>query len=178
MMSKSIKVKIDWDHPALARALCRKIGALLVPRYVVRIDSGSTHGWQVRFFDTKGKAKSWLFSDGEGLPNASLKQAISQLISVWENKPAAKTPTKELSSKSRETRTGQRGIRFDFPKRRLEATSHYGKAPKRIPLKGEYNSAGAARESSEYKEALSTLKAWRSERMATGKIFSANGLSP
>ncbi|MGH6647629.1 hypothetical protein [Aquabacterium sp.] len=45
-----------------------------VPQGIQRIDSSSTHGWQVRYQGTK------LFSDGEGDPQQSLAKAVKELL--------------------------------------------------------------------------------------------------
>jgi hypothetical protein len=54
-----------------------------VPQGIQRIDSSSTHGWQVRYQGTK------LFSDGEAAdPRRSLINAISELLARTSSSPA------------------------------------------------------------------------------------------
>ncbi|MBI5924244.1 MAG: hypothetical protein HY836_01475 [Aquabacterium sp.] len=57
-----------------------------VPQGIQRIDSTSTHGWQVRYQGTK------LFSDGEAAdPRRSLANALSELVARMNVAPASTT---------------------------------------------------------------------------------------
>ena len=57
-----------------------------VPQGIQRIDSSSTHGWQVRYQGTK------LFSDGEAAdPMKSLANAISELLARMHSDPLPTT---------------------------------------------------------------------------------------
>lgn len=66
-----------------------------VPQGIQRIDSPSTHGWQVRYQGTK------LFSDGESHdPRLSLINAVSELLARMSTHPAYPT-LKQTSSKGK-----------------------------------------------------------------------------
>lgn len=66
-----------------------------VPQGIQRIDSSSTHGWQVRYQGTK------LFSDGESHdPRLSLINAMSELLARMSAK-SAYTSLKQTSSTSK-----------------------------------------------------------------------------
>lgn len=65
--------------------------ALDVPRHIVRIDTRSTHGWQVRF-----RKPSKFFSDGVSRPSQSLNAAKHYLRSIY-----APVPKKTSRDQSR-----------------------------------------------------------------------------
>jgi hypothetical protein len=73
-----------------------------VPRYVVRIDAKTTHGWQVRY---AGKSK--LFSDGQKGAARALQSAAAYLLSVFDEKRVSER--KENTSK--QIKTGVSGVR-------------------------------------------------------------------
>lgn len=66
---------------------------LQVPQGIQRIDSKSTHGWQVRYQGTK------LFSDGKpGDPKQSLALAIKELLTRIKTAPSALTLKQDPSA--------------------------------------------------------------------------------
>lgn len=59
------------------------VGRVEIPRHIIRVETGSTHGWQVRF-----EKPSKFFSDPRGMERrpaalSSLEQAKAHLKAVW-----------------------------------------------------------------------------------------------
>lgn len=82
------------------REVCVHGATIIVPRYIVRIDCRSTHGWQIRYAGSK------FVSDYGRPPEESIKQAIAHLLSVFDEKKVVERG----ENKSKQVRTGVSGI--------------------------------------------------------------------
>lgn len=82
-------------------------GVVEVPRYVVRIDSPSTHGWQLRY-----RSPFKMFSDAvvsrAKTPEASLKVVIGALAEIYEG---MRPRLQSVETSRKKIRTGAVGVR-------------------------------------------------------------------
>ena len=82
-------------------------GKAEVPRYVVRIDTPSTHGWQLRY-----QSPFKMFSDGvvskAGTPWASLKVVVNALAEIY---AGMRPRLQSVETRRKKVRTGVVGIR-------------------------------------------------------------------
>lgn len=99
--------------PRKLAALPRRIvrvpgwGVVEVPRYVVRIDSPSTHGWQLRY-----QSPFKMFSDAvvsrSGTPESSFKVVVAALADVFKG---LRPRLQSVETKRKKIRTGAVGVR-------------------------------------------------------------------